>query len=270
MLIRLSLFGLTLALGAAPVREGGATPIESAQEQEASLEASLARAGVRIDRVAGVAAIPARVLVREDLLEYLLVGPHGQTHESLFLTEVAPSVLNAALLLLNVEPGQNARFVPAEEEGDEARVLPPEGGGFLLYAAWRDGDETYFFRVDDLISNLESGRSMRRHRWVLLGSRFAVPREGEQEVFVADLEGNHINICFFYQGNTLITAALPECEEQSTWISNAWLVPEREAPVTLVFAREPLDALPAEWRAGLEAVDREPVRESEVEVDDGR
>ena len=249
-----------------------ALPLRPGQDQDPEAEAraalvrTLAQEGILLDLDAGAAAISAAVLVRDDLLEYLLVGPNGASHESLFLTETRPSLLNAALLALGVEPGTNARWEPIEGTEGEHRVLPPEGGGFLLYIAWREGEEVYFYRLDDLLSNLMTGRSMRRHRWVFLGSRFKSPKEGAPEEFVADLEGNLVNISFFFQGNTLLTAALPECLEQTIWVANPWLLPPRESQVRLVFAREPLSELPAAWKEGLPEV----VRAEEEEVDDAR
>ncbi len=232
-------------------------------EPEVSLVESLAASDVRLDVERGMVSIPARVLVRRDLLEYLLVNSRGATHESMFVTEVVPSMLNVGLLATGVDRGANARFeplepAPPEEEGRDGRpaveVVPPSGDGFLLYAAWREGEETYLYRVDDLISNLTTGRSMRRHRWVYLGSRFAVLRGGEEEKFVADLEGNLINISFFYQGNTLLTAALPQCVEQTIWVANSWLLPPFEAPVSLIFSREKIDRLSEDWEASLPVV----------------
>ncbi|MEW6071633.1 MAG: YdjY domain-containing protein [Planctomycetota bacterium] len=259
---------LLLVLGLLPPRAAvqapGAPPAGTpGEEGAAALAARLAESGVKIDLERGLASVPARVLITQDLLEYLLVGPRGATHESMFLTDVAPSVLNVALLALGVEKGTNARLEPIEPPPteDELRagarrtnVIPPAGDGFLLYAAWREGEETYLFRTDDLVTNLATGRSMRRHRWIYLGSRFARLRAAEEERFVADLEGNLINIAFFYQGNTLLTAALPQCEEQTIWVANSALLPPFESPVSLVFARAPLDRLPPEWERALPVV----------------
>ena len=239
--------------------------VEAQDEGSApDLTAQLAAAGVRVDLAAGLASVPANVLVRQDLLEYLLVSERGAAHESMFLTSVQPSVLNIALLALGVEKGTNARFEPVDPPptDDELRagapsanIIPPHGDGFLLYAAWREGDETYLYRIDDLITNLHTGRSMRRHRWVYLGSRFAKVRpQDEEEQFVADLEGNLINISFFYQGNTILTGSLPQCEGQTNWVANNWLLPAFEAPVSLIFARERIDRLPDEWVASLPVV----------------
>jgi hypothetical protein len=219
------------------------------------VRAALEKEGIGLDLAAGVLSIPATVQIRSELLEYLLVGPNGAAHESLFLTRVRPSLLNAALLLLGVESGHNARWEEGQGVDELGRpqrtVHPPEGDGFYLYAAWREQGETYFFRVEDLVRNLESGRTLRRHRWVYLGSRFAALRPGQPEIFVADAEGNLINLSFFFQGNTLLTAAPEECLAQTIWAANEWLIPEQGEPVRLFFARRPLERLEPAWAAAL-------------------
>ena len=237
-------------------------PLASAQDSPASARD---RDSVWLDAERGIVALRAGVLVKEDLLEYLLVAPNGATHESLFLTEVAPSVVNAALLAAGAEPGENARWErqPTTQGKDgevargEVRVFEPNGGPsarWLPYVAWREDGEDYFFRVEDLVTNLESGRSMRRHAWIYLGSRFApvgsAASNGGDE-FLADVEGNLVNISFFFEGNTLFTAALPACRSQTIWVGNRALLPERGTPVSLVFSRERLTGLPDECRAAL-------------------
>lgn len=223
--------------------------------QGAELEQALAKEGLLFDREAGVLSAPAAVQIKNELLEYLLVGPGGALHESLFVTSVRPSLLNAALLLLGVQPGRNAHWeerAGVDERGrPNKQVYPPEGDGFYLYVAWREAGELYFFRAEDLVRNLESGRSLRRHRWVYLGSRFVRLKPDQPESFLADVEGNLINLSFFFQGNTLLTSALEECFEQTIWAANEWLLPERGQPVRLFFARAPLERLEPAWLASV-------------------
>ncbi|MEY2807166.1 MAG: hypothetical protein RIR65_1583 [Planctomycetota bacterium] len=216
-------------------------------EARAQLVAALDAQSVRIDFEAGWAAIPCEVVVRGDLLEYLLVNRSGAAHESLFATEVAPSVLNAALLALGATPGANARWVP--KEGVEGRpafdVVPPAGDGFYLHVAWRRADELHFHRLEDLVLDRASGGTLRRQKFVYLGSRMVALREGEPPVFAADIEGNLVNVSFFEAGRTLLTTATPECVRQTVWLPNGWLLPQQGEAATLVFARTRLSQVPA-------------------------
>ena len=273
---------LHAALAAAcllPVSGAGPQEAETAPDLGRALVETLAEGGVHLAPEAGFVAVDAEVVVRRDLLEYLLVGPGGALHESLFQTDASPSLLNAGLLALGARAGNNAEWIAVEPPPtlEERRagqpthdVRSPEGDGFYLYATWQEGDELYLYRVEDLVANLHDDRSMRRHRWVYLGSRFA-PLGEEPEVFVADVEQNLVNVTFFPEGNTLITAALPECIDQSIWIANPWLVPERGALVLVVFSRERLDGagdLPAAWLERLRSFDAAPKNDGD-EGDDG-
>jgi len=261
MLSMLRLLALALVL-AAPPQDPLPGPL-SPEEQR--LVDELAKQGVQLDPLRGLVSIGATVEVRDDLLEYLLVGPAGASHESVFRTDVLPSVLNVGLLSLGVERGTNATWYPKDPPVDDEdlrngispyEVTPPQGDGFYLYVGWREGGEVYFFRMEDLLRNLMQGRAMRRHRWVYLGSRL-VPDDRGDEVFAADIYHNIVNVSFFSEGYTLVTGALPECIEQTIWMANGWLVPERGSAVRFVFSRGTLAAPPPELLELLPDVGRE-------------
>jgi hypothetical protein len=241
-----------------PVARHVTPPMPPAVPAQDELAAALQKEGIVLYREAGVLSIPVQVQIKSELLEYVLVGPNGAAHESLFLTRVRPSVLNTALLLLGVEPGHNAHFenrAGTDELGrPNVQIYPPEGDGFYLYAAWREGEELYFFRVEDLVRNLDNGRSLARQRWVYLGSRFAALKAGAPETFLADAEGNLINLAYFFQGNTLLTAVPEECFSQTIWAANEWLLPAQGEGLRLYFARKPLTQLEPAWLAELPRV----------------
>ena len=228
------------------------------------LTQALAEQKILLEPELGLCAIPAAVDIRDDLLEYLLVNPRGNAHESLFTTEVGASPLNVALLALGVQAGSNAVWIPRDPPPTREEqlagissysVTPPKGDGFLLYVAWKSKGETYFFRIEDLLRNTETGRSMRRHEWVYLGSRSVQSRKDPaQSLFVAELDGNLINLALFEAGTTLITAALDECLKQTIWLSNAWLLPEQGERVLLIFSRAKLDTLPKRLESALPEV----------------
>lgn len=259
----------------APQDEAPVAGAASQQEPFAELVASFAEEGVDLDLAGGFVSVEAGVGTREQLLEYLLVGPGGATHESLLYTLVRPSLLNAAFLALGADPGKNANWVELTDEeaaaaiADEPegtplpafRIVPPHGDGFYLHAAWKEGDEVYFFRVEDLVANLATGRAMRRAPFVFLGSRMAtisgmvhplherreddeaVP-DADEEIFLADFERNLINLIYFREGNTLLTAVHGDENRQDIWAANIWNVPETDQPLRLIFSRTPLDRVP--------------------------
>lgn len=255
-----------LAFSALPQDVG---PLRPLSEAEVKLVKTLAEQDITLDPARGFCAIPADVTIRDDLLEYLLVGPAGAAHESAFMTPVSASVLNVALLALGVAPGSNAEWHAKDPQPSEAElragaspyeVRLPEGSGFFLYVGWREGEETFVYRVEDLIRNLANGAAMKRHEWVYLGSR-VVPngRKGEAaaDVFGADVYQNLINIAFFREGLTLVTGSIADCVDQGIWMMNSWLVPERGTRVTLFFARTRLNASDPQVLALLPTVDTE-------------
>jgi hypothetical protein len=246
---------------AAPGQEPGPpAPLDEAQRR---LEEAFLAQGLRVDLRAGIVAVPVEIGMREELLEYLLVAEHGASHESLLFTDVVPSALNAVLLALGAEPGRNASWIPVDPppSPEERRagaavhhVTLPEGDAFYLYVAWRKGGERYFYRLEDLIGNLASGRSLERHAFVYLGSRMVTPRPGQPEAFAADLEGNLINLSYFRSGNTLLTAAVPEAVEQTIWLPNSLLLPPRGTPVHLLISSARLDCPPPRFADHLPVV----------------
>lgn len=270
--------GLALALGAGSavwLGSGAMTSARAAQEQALGaqsdpLAAALAESGIHFDRSAGWLAFDSQVGVVDQALEYLLVTAGGARHESLLTCEVEPSVVNAALLALGLEPGTNAVWSPVGEElvvlpGEKEaeldleaepwrtrtvyEVTPPSGDGLFLHVAWRRGEELFFQRVEDLLVDAERDRPMRRHRMVYLGSKW-IDVDGEQ-VFAADRERNLISVALFSNGHVLLTPALPECERQDGWFANPWLLPERGAPLLLIASRERLTAIPEGCRERL-------------------
>jgi hypothetical protein len=77
------------------------------------------------------------------------------------------------------------------------------------------------------------------------------PDPDGEEVFAADWEGNLIALSYFQQGNTLLTAAVPECISQTIFTPNTWLLPETRSEVMLVFSRDRISELPSSLRDGL-------------------
>lgn len=59
---------------------------------------------IRIDTRAATVSFPARIQLKDTVLEYALVHQRGKTHESLLVTDVSPKQIHLACLLLGIKP----------------------------------------------------------------------------------------------------------------------------------------------------------------------
>ena len=231
------------AAQAARIRGGGEGAVRQFAEE-------LRSQGILLDLARGRAAVEGSVQDPQMPMEYLLVGPKGALHETLFATEARPSRLTTALYLLGLEAGRNVEYreknpLPSEAEMAEGvlpyEVLPPSGPGVFIYAEWKEGEERRRYRAEDLILNQKTGRTVARSRWVFLGSRWLQPTPKDPRVFAADLEENIVSVCFFASGNQVLTSPDPDGQEQHLFFPNRWLLPPKGTKVSLVFSLSRLE-----------------------------
>lgn len=240
----------------APAQEPGQAPRQAQDPAQAALVARFAEQGIQVDLAAKTIELEARISNLRDPLEYLLVlQPQGKDYESLLAcTGIPAEALNAAMLLLGVEKGQNGRVVPVEpapslEEiqngADPYVVEPASGDGFYVYVSWEEEiggqAEPFFYRAEDLVINARDEGTYQRGKFVYLGSRFVKPHKDAQEFFAAQGEGNLISLCIFEPANHLLAGGDPDSDNQDAWYSNIFLLPPMGHPVKVIFARERLD-----------------------------
>lgn len=110
-------------------------PQDPAALREEGLKA-LVEHGITLDLAKKTVTIDAIVNAPPDPIEYVLVHRRGKSHEAMFLTEVKPTSLNAALIMLGFEPGKNADYkeknpLPSLEEVEKGAptvdIIHPEG-----------------------------------------------------------------------------------------------------------------------------------------------
>ncbi|MEM7204215.1 MAG: YdjY domain-containing protein [Planctomycetota bacterium] len=224
-------------------------PAAKLPDDPQELVAHLLEAGVRVDRAAKSVTIDAIINAAADPLEYLLIHQRGRTHEALFVTEVQPSMLNTAMLLVGLEPGANARMEPIdpppseaeiEAGADVARVVPPAGMEVAIQVAWSDeeGGAEHSLAAHELILDLSTREPVGPVTWHYLGGRMAPLYRGEDPVFVADYEGNLVSICYLgpEQPNHLATMRHERArDDQNWWVSKA--CPPPGTAVQLQFRR---------------------------------
>lgn len=209
--------------------------------------AQFAKEGIELDAKAQTVTIPAVVNEPQDPIEYLLIHRRGKKHEAMFWTKTKPSVLNAALLMLGMTPGQNAKAEeiqppPSIEEiekgAETVKITPPQGTTFWMTVHWKtpEGKEVGFC-IEDLVLDLRTQKPVVDCSWVFLGGRLARFYKDEPEVFAADLEGNLISVCYMYPENHLATMSHADARDQQNW----WLtnkVPPPETEVRFTFHKQ--------------------------------
>ncbi|MCA8973534.1 MAG: hypothetical protein KDC98_02380 [Planctomycetes bacterium] len=209
--------------------------------------ATFAEHKITVDLEAQTVTIPVVVNEPADPIEYLLIHSKGKKHEAMFITESLPSVLNGALLMVGLQPGQNATVtdkdpMPTREEvenGAETVVItPPKGVPFWMTVKWKTPEgKTVEHCIEDLILDLTTQEPVRECKWIYLGGRMARIYKNDPEVYVADFEGNLISACYMVPANHLATMEHARArDEQNWWLTNK--VPAPGTEVQFVFHRK--------------------------------
>ena len=264
--MKISFLSFLLTSAVVACQGGGQDPDKGAQtpqqpqptgdELVAEMMKTFQENGIALDAKKGTVTIPAVVNSPRDPIEYLLIHEKGKKHEAVFVTEAQPSILNAALLAIGFEPGKNASYVekdppPTLEEVrsgvDPLIITAPKGKPFFMTARWKDADGKQVEHcVEELLLDLTTQEPMGLCEWVYMGGRMAVLYKGEPEVYMADLEGNLISVCYLLPDNHLGTMSHERArDDQNWWTTN--LLPEGGTEIEFVFHNtEP--ARRVEWR----------------------
>jgi len=177
---------------------------------------------IRIDKVKGRITFPARVNMDQGLLEYLLVGRAGKTHESLLITDVEPYALHLACLLLGLEGTTS----PLAHQG-EART--PKGDPIDLQIRPLDGAQG-LMSIEQWVSNEQNKATMPETRWVFTGSFI------HNGIFMAQMEKSMIAV--FHDPVALIDHTSPQGQSDEIWFVNEHSVPAVGTKVEVVITNE--------------------------------
>ncbi|HLH52570.1 MAG TPA: YdjY domain-containing protein [Verrucomicrobiae bacterium] len=144
---------------------------------------------VQFDKLQRTITVPARVCIRNQIVEYGLVMESGKTYESLLKTEASPVDLQLAFLLLGLsqfEVGGNLR----------SAITVPETNGLRIDISWETNSQSFSFELSDLVLLAEKGPESGGHKmsvekWLYNGSvfdrwGFAAQREGSIVSLIRD------------------------------------------------------------------------------------
>ncbi len=162
------------------------------------------------------------------MLEFLMCKTGVKEHETLLTTDVPPSSLHAALLVLGLAPGRPAQWItPA---GKKPVFVSPAGAALNISVQWTDkSGKVRQVPVTDWMIEIASKKKLPKTRWIFVGSDFL-----DDGRYWADLEGLHISVTNF-------AAAVIDVPFQSTskdafreFAVNMSVIPPRGTPVKLI------------------------------------
>ena len=163
-------------------------------------------------------------------VEYLVCGRNGKEYESIIVVGATAKEIYDALDKLGVKTGTPPGY---DEEKDEP--TPPTGTEFLMYAEWKDGDETKKVRAEELIFNVKTLKTMSHVTWIYSGSRIVADLDSDDEdaMMPQAFMSNDIVALKRFDASALFQNPLPESEEENIYKKNETLIPKLGTPVTL-------------------------------------
>jgi hypothetical protein len=216
-------------------------------EPELFEAARRAAAEVGIELTEDEVRVPARIVLRQGLLEYLAVLKGGKEHETLVSLhgntppdERRPKTLgvrlNNAIQALGFTRGHPIRFTPTG-------TLPARGEPVYLFLEWEEAGERVVVRAEDLVWDRLRNAPMERGKWVYVGSSFVPGDEEGELLFAADLTAEAV--ATYSAPNTIIDNVADGAQDDTVFLVATPRLPEGVHEVTFVVRRE----------------DREPTRE---------
>ena len=189
---------------------------------------------VQLDAAKHRVSFPAVFNMTEGSLEYVLVGVQGKTHESLLRTEVDPTQLHTAMLLLGVKAGERHPGIapPSAITADYLRTAPAlKGDPVTIYLKWTaDGKETTC-RAEELIFNSQTKATAPVGDWTYNGSMF------EENKFLAQEEKSFIALVT--DPTALANNPRPGHDDDQIWSVAKDKVPAKDTPVEVILELKP-------------------------------
>jgi hypothetical protein len=198
---------------------------------------------VHLDQKAMTLTFPGALNMNQGLLEYLIVTPTGSTHESLLVTEVPPTDLQFAMLLLGAKgsgiatPGPD-EAPPPQIDAKYLKTAPHlKGDDVLIRVKWKVGGEEKGAPVEDWLTNVQTKKTVERGPWLYNGSMFS---NGH---FLAQSEGSVAALVT--NPAALINNPRKGSDDDQIWAVNEKAVPPVNAPVQIIFQLTPAADTPA-------------------------
>ena len=198
---------------------------------------------VHLDQKAMTLTFPGALNMGQGLLEYLIVTPLGSTHESLLVTDVPPTDIQFAMLLLGAKgsgintPAAN-QAPPPQIDAKYLKTAPRlMGDDVLIRVKWKAGDEEKVVPVEDWLINAQTKKNVSRGPWIYNGSMFG---NGH---FLAQTEGSVGALVT--NPAALINNPRKGNDDDQIWEVNEKAVPPVNAPVQIIIQLAAATASPS-------------------------
>ena len=195
---------------------------------------------VQVDAQKRRVSFPAMFNMTEGMLEYVLVGSQGKTHESLLRTEVEPAQLHAAMLLLGVKTGERhpGDPPPSAIDADYLRTAPAlKGDPITILLRWDADGKTTMCRAEECIYNLETKAAATPGDWTYNGSMF------DENQFLAQQEKSFVALVT--DPAALANNPRPGHDNDQVWSVAKEKVPAKDTPVEVILEIKPATAAAA-------------------------
>lgn len=145
-----------------PPQKPGAPPVERIDKYRFRVGT------VEVDRQTRTVRVPARLNMKEGILEYFAVSTYGKLHESVLELFAEPSHIHLGLILVGLEP---AKYVQDPQVG--RKVVKP-GSRVRMMVEWESPETKKLTRLsaEDWLYNRKTDSSPKSRSWAFSGSFF--------------------------------------------------------------------------------------------------
>ncbi len=185
--------------------------------------------------------VPARLVLKSGVLEYLACLEGGKLHESLVELignggseetrrhKQFGARLNNALQAIGFTRGEPIRF-------SRGGTRPAQGAPVYLFIEWEEEGKPVTVRAEDLVWNHVESRPMERGAWVYVGSRFVEGMDEGEIVYAADLTAEAV--ATYSSPTTIIDTTAVGAQDDTVFIVATPRLPEGVIDCTFVLRKE--------------------------------
>lgn len=127
--------------------------------------------GILINKENRSLSLPCKVNMTAGLIEVILCRPEGKTHESFLVTDIKPVALNAALLLLGLDPVNEMPEDPTMEDPlSPYSTIETPGDSILIFIEYELKGQIIKKPLNEFIYDVRKKKPIDRLSWLYRGA----------------------------------------------------------------------------------------------------